>query len=57
MNLALLSRDSYVQVEAFENQFDATRSTGYLCAATVANFEKVRLACFGEEKKSDVSDN
>ncbi|XP_056172918.1 NADH kinase isoform X1 [Syzygium oleosum] len=27
-------------VEEFGNQYDATRSTGYLCAATVDNFEK-----------------
>ncbi|KAJ0044873.1 hypothetical protein Pint_04837 [Pistacia integerrima] len=29
------------EVEAFSNEFDATRSTGYLCAATVKNFEQV----------------
>ncbi|KAF8413657.1 hypothetical protein HHK36_001649 [Tetracentron sinense] len=29
------------EVEEFSNEFDATRSTGYLCAATVRNFEQV----------------
>nr|GMN71176.1 hypothetical protein TIFTF001_054048 [Ficus carica] len=29
------------EVEAFSNEFDATRSTGYLCAATINNFEQV----------------
>ncbi|KAJ4836144.1 hypothetical protein Tsubulata_038854 [Turnera subulata] len=29
------------EVELFGNEFDATRSTGYLCAATVKNFEQV----------------
>ncbi|GMJ05342.1 ARABIDOPSIS THALIANA NADH KINASE 3, NAD(H) kinase 3 [Hibiscus trionum] len=29
------------EVEKFSNEFDATRSTGYLCAATVKNFEHV----------------
>ncbi|XVE53035.1 hypothetical protein DITRI_Ditri02bG0172800 [Diplodiscus trichospermus] len=29
------------EVEEFNNEFDATRSTGYLCAATVKNFEQV----------------
>ncbi|XP_039143546.1 probable NADH kinase [Dioscorea cayenensis subsp. rotundata] len=29
------------EVERFSNEFDATRSTGYLCAATVENFEQV----------------
>ncbi|GAV60681.1 NAD_kinase domain-containing protein [Cephalotus follicularis] len=29
------------EVEEFSNEFDATRSTGYLCAATVSNFEQV----------------
>ncbi|XP_022735384.1 NADH kinase isoform X3 [Durio zibethinus] len=29
------------EVEEFSNEFDATRSTGYLCAATVKNFEQV----------------
>ncbi|KAG8502384.1 hypothetical protein CXB51_000413 [Gossypium anomalum] len=28
------------EVEKFSNEFDATRSTGYLCAATVKNFEQ-----------------
>ncbi|KAJ6886647.1 hypothetical protein NC651_027112 [Populus alba x Populus x berolinensis] len=32
----------YKQVEKFSNEFDATRSTGYLCAATVQSFEQVR---------------
>lgn len=32
-----------MQVEAFSNEFDATRSTGYLCAATVKNFEEVSI--------------
>ncbi|OVA14290.1 Inorganic polyphosphate/ATP-NAD kinase [Macleaya cordata] len=29
------------EVEKFNDNFDATRSTGYLCAATVHNFEQV----------------
>ncbi|CAK7351817.1 unnamed protein product [Dovyalis caffra] len=29
------------EVEEFSNEFDANRSTGYLCAATVQNFEQV----------------
>ncbi|GAB2229855.1 hypothetical protein Droror1_Dr00014111 [Drosera rotundifolia] len=29
------------EVNKFDNEFDATRSTGYLCAATVDNFEQV----------------
>ncbi|XP_048234756.1 NADH kinase [Ricinus communis] len=29
------------EVEQFSSDFDATRSTGYLCAATVKNFEQV----------------
>ncbi|XP_074564877.1 putative NADH kinase isoform X2 [Curcuma longa] len=29
------------EVNAFRNEFDATRSTGYLCAATAGNFEQV----------------
>ncbi|KAI3918063.1 hypothetical protein MKX01_041383 [Papaver californicum] len=29
------------EVEKFNNSFDASRSTGYLCAATVSNFEQV----------------
>ncbi|XP_042468624.1 probable NADH kinase [Zingiber officinale] len=29
------------EVNAFSNEFDATRSTGYLCAATAGNFEQV----------------
>ncbi|GAB2236316.1 hypothetical protein Droror1_Dr00028036 [Drosera rotundifolia] len=29
------------EVEEFSDEFDATRSTGYLCAATVKNFEEV----------------
>ncbi|KAF5176082.1 Nadh kinase [Thalictrum thalictroides] len=29
------------EVEEHNNEFDATRSTGYLCAATVRNFEQV----------------
>ncbi|CAH9096121.1 unnamed protein product [Cuscuta europaea] len=29
------------EVEEFKEDFDATRSTGYLCAATVDNFEEV----------------
>ncbi|KAF8391164.1 hypothetical protein HHK36_023465 [Tetracentron sinense] len=32
-----------VQVEQFSDEFDATRSTGYLCAATVRDFEQARL--------------
>ncbi|KNA02855.1 hypothetical protein SOVF_214700, partial [Spinacia oleracea] len=31
------------EVERFKDEFDATRSAGYLCAATVNNFEQVRL--------------
>lgn len=34
---------SLQQVEQFSREFDATRSTGHLCAATVENFEQVRL--------------
>lgn len=38
---------SSVQVEQFSNEFDANRSTGHLCAATVNNFQQVRQAhCF-----------
>ncbi|XP_031266084.1 probable NADH kinase isoform X1 [Pistacia vera] len=33
------------EVEAFSNEFDATRSTGYLCAATVKNFEQEVKGC------------
>ncbi|KAJ9551517.1 hypothetical protein OSB04_015562 [Centaurea solstitialis] len=29
------------EVEEFGNEFDATRSSGYLCAATVKNFEQI----------------
>lgn len=29
------------EVDEFVNEFDATRSTGYLCAATAGNFEQV----------------
>ncbi|XVF87984.1 hypothetical protein PTKIN_Ptkin19aG0012400 [Pterospermum kingtungense] len=29
------------EVEEFSKQFDATRSTDYLCAATIKNFEQV----------------
>ncbi|KAL7216640.1 hypothetical protein ACSBR1_028553 [Camellia fascicularis] len=29
------------EVEEFSGEFDATRSTGYLCAATVGNFEQM----------------
>ncbi|KAK4767864.1 hypothetical protein SAY87_003005 [Trapa incisa] len=29
------------EVEEYSNEFDATRSTGYLCAATINNFEQV----------------
>lgn len=29
------------EVEEFGNQYDATRSTGFLCAATVDNFEQI----------------
>ncbi|PWA69920.1 NADH kinase [Artemisia annua] len=29
------------EVQEFGNEFDATRSTGYLCAATVKNFEQI----------------
>lgn len=31
-----------LQVEEFGEEFDATRSTGYLCGATIGNFEQVR---------------
>ena len=34
---------SLLQVEEFSEEFDATRSTGHLCAATIGNFEQVRL--------------
>lgn len=30
-----------VEVERFKDEFDATRSAGYLCAATINNFEQV----------------
>lgn len=30
-------------MEKFSGEFDATRSTGHLCAATVENFEQVRF--------------
>lgn len=30
-------------MEEYRNDFDATRSAGFLCAATVENFEKVGL--------------
>lgn len=36
-------------MERFSSEFDATRSTGHLCAATVENFEQVRLAIPLEE--------
>ncbi|EOY13513.1 NAD(H) kinase 3 isoform 2 [Theobroma cacao] len=36
------------EVEEFSNEFDANRSTGYLCAATVKNFEQVVLDSFLE---------
>ncbi|KAJ7948805.1 NADH kinase [Quillaja saponaria] len=29
------------EVEEFSNQFDANRSTGHLCAATISNFEQI----------------
>nr|GEU94938.1 NADH kinase [Tanacetum cinerariifolium] len=29
------------EVQEFGNEFDATRSTGYLCAATIKNFEQI----------------
>uniref|UniRef100_A0A5B7C4G4 NADH kinase n=1 Tax=Davidia involucrata TaxID=16924 RepID=A0A5B7C4G4_DAVIN len=29
------------EVEEFSDKFDATRSTGYLCAATIKNFEQI----------------
>ncbi|PKI60066.1 hypothetical protein CRG98_019551 [Punica granatum] len=29
------------EVEEFSNKFDATRSTGYLCASTIGNFEQI----------------
>ena len=32
-----------LQVEEFSEEFDATRSTGFLCGATIENFEQVRL--------------
>lgn len=34
-------------MEECSNDFDATRSTGYLCAATVKNFEQVGPNKFG----------
>lgn len=39
----LFTAFSLVKVEQFSNDFDANRSTGHLCAATVNNFEQVRL--------------
>jgi hypothetical protein len=32
---------SLVQVDELNNEFDARRSTGYLCAATARTFEQV----------------
>jgi hypothetical protein len=33
-----------MQVEELTDEFDARRSTGYLCAATAGNFEQVILS-------------
>ena len=45
LNLCLI-RSSYnsvalMQVDELTDEFDARRSTGYLCAATAGNFEQV----------------
>ncbi|GAB2278020.1 hypothetical protein Dimus_012719 [Dionaea muscipula] len=41
------------EVEEFSNDFDATRSTGYLCAATVNNFEQVLDEIFEDRVSPD----
>ncbi|XP_065864447.1 NADH kinase [Euphorbia lathyris] len=38
------------EVEEFSGDFDATRSTGYLCAATAKNFEKVLDDILGAQR-------
>ena len=55
LNLCLI-RSSYnsvalMQVDELTDEFDARRSTGYLCAATAGNFEQV----FFSAKSSHVS--
>ncbi|WCJ32328.1 NAD(H) kinase 3 [Euphorbia peplus] len=40
------------EVEEFSGYFDATRSTGYLCAATAENFEKVLDDILGGQRCS-----
>lgn len=37
-----------LQVEELSDQFDASRSTGHLCAATVENFEQVSKSLIEE---------
>ncbi|KAI0491553.1 hypothetical protein KFK09_025813 [Dendrobium nobile] len=41
------------EVDELCDEFDATRSTGYLCAATVANFEQNPLICNSRVKHDD----
>jgi hypothetical protein len=36
---------NFMQVDELTDEFDARRSTGYLCAATARNFEQV-CCCF-----------
>lgn len=40
------------EVDEFSNEFDATRSTGYLCASTVGNFEQVLDEILGGQTSS-----
>lgn len=35
---------AHMQVDELTDEFDARRSTGYLCAATAGNFEQVILS-------------
>ncbi|KAG6756366.1 hypothetical protein POTOM_039794 [Populus tomentosa] len=41
-----------MSVEKFRNEFDATRSIGYLCAATVQSFEQVLDEILASQKVS-----
>ncbi|XP_057539941.1 NADH kinase [Amaranthus tricolor] len=44
------------EVEKFKDEFDATRSAGYLCAATVKNFEQVLDEILNKQAKpSEIS--
>lgn len=40
------------EVDEFSGEFDATRSTGYLCAATAGNFEQVLDEILGGQKNA-----